>query len=1189
MAVCVCCGIAACKNSDETTECTVTLDANYEGGGKVDVAVEKGSSFSEPDPSDDRFVSLYARAGMTIVCWTRDSSGKQPVTFPVQISENVTFYASWETAQTYTLHFIKNGASEGEAPADMVVQGGTTVTLPSGEGLKRDGYLFKGWRDQNGKQYAPEASYVVTTEMTFAPIWARAAEVTFSISGGTGEVPSSFQAEENSEIVLPSASISKTNYTFDGWLFEGELYAAGDSFNVGERDEIAFTAAWNGTYGVSFDPEIAGAVSSGKTGENITLPAAPTDEGSDFTGWQWNGKSYPASGSFTMGYEDVSFVAAWKQRGYAVEWYDGQNGSKITETFFQEGVTASAPEDVFVASLSEFDGWRDTSGTPVELADISSDCKLYAHYSVAFCDGEAFTYTHNTRAKTYTISGRSSRFNTLGAAVNLPAFYRGEPVVGIANASSHLQAVFYNVTSLQKVRIPSNWTSIGNYAFYNCSLAEIEFAENGKLSSVGASAFSGSGLTSLHVPDSVTTIGVSAFSGCEGLVTVEFGEDSGVTAFSDGTENHRSSIFANCSALTDVTLPGKLTVIGLTTFQYCPIETITMPASLRIIGQSAFNYCNELKNVVFPADSQLEEIRRTAFGWCRGLQNIKLPDTVKTLAYNSFTTCERLESVEFGNVETIGDSAFFRCYALKRVNSAEDGVFNLPSTLQSIGEGAFAQCSQMKTVNFGEHSELKTVGMYAFAANLYHDMAHYEEPNTGLQYNYESVEMALSSVTFPASIAKIGKFVFYHDFNLKTLGIEGESTAYYADGQGIYDKTQKRLIAYALGSETTSYTLWEDCVAMDEYIFAGNMKDNVSLGAPTLQTLTVSQNLGAMPYAGSVYAVNLKTVVVPEGSKLESIDEAAFAYATALDTFDLGKATGLVSIGVESFEATKLREITLPASLTSIGNFAFVKTTELVSVNFAAGSTLKSIGYGAFQGSDSAKDPNNLQEGIVGSKLSSFTLPASVEEIGEQAFAFTTSLTTFTFGEGSTLSAIPKNMFRHSGVRSLTNIPETMSSLGEGAFSYTSNLQEVNFQNIEEMGWDVFTAAKALRTAVVKGSYVATPLRLFSDCTALTSVTLGDSVQNIFNDTFSGCTNLQELELPASVTSIGDRVFRNCTSLKKLTLPSPTVITLSTSAFILDVGGTHTVQTLCVPANLVDDYRLNANWKQACATVQAIA
>lgn len=642
MAVCVCCGIAACAPL-EKTECTVTLDANYEGGGKVDVALEKGSSFSEPDPSDDRFVSLYARAGMTIVCWTRDSSGKQPVTFPVQISENVTFYASWAEAETYTLRFTKNGATAGDAPETLSVKGGTTISLPAGEGLKRDGYLFKGWR-ANGKEYAPEANFVVTADVTFDPVWVRAAEVSFSANGGTGEVPSSFQAEENSEIVLPSASVSKTNYTFDGWLFEGELYAAGDSFNVGENDEIEFVAAWNGTYQITFDPAVAGAVSSGKTGENITLPAAPTDEGNDFTGWEWNGKTYPANGSFKMGYEDVHFVAAWKERGYTVEWYDGQNGSKIAETFFQEGVPASVPEEVFVASLSEFDGWTDQSGTPVDLSEINSDRKLYAHYSVNFCDGEAFTYTHNTRAKTYTINGKSSRFNTLGAAVNLPAFYRGEPVVGIADSGSFLNAVFYNVKTVQKVRIPSNWTSIGNYAFYNCSLTAIEFAENGKLSSVGSSAFSGSGLTSVHVPDSVTKIGTSAFSGCEGLVTVEFGENSGVTAFSDGTVNHRSSIFSNCSALKNVTLPGKLTVIGLTTFQYCPIETIDLPSTLTTLGQSAFYICTSLREVNIPADSKLEDVQRAAFYRCDSLVSIDLKGT-KTLGKDAFSTCGNLQSV----------------------------------------------------------------------------------------------------------------------------------------------------------------------------------------------------------------------------------------------------------------------------------------------------------------------------------------------------------------------------------------------------------------------------------------------------------------------------------------------------------------------------------------------------------------
>ncbi len=1180
--VCLLFGITACRGQ----KYTVTLDPNFEGGSAVTREADAGSSLEEPE-------APFVREGKVFDFWSLDAAGTRRAQFPIKVDGDLTLYACWRDAAKFTLTFSIGGATAGTAPQAIVAAEGETVTLPTGEGIGRDLHVLGGWQDANGVKYDLGASYTVTGDAAFTAVWERAVTVRFEANGGTGTTPEDMLVAEGASFTFPAAGgLSKAGYTFDGWLdAQNTLHPAGSSAEAPSATTAVYRAAWHGAYVISFDAEVTSLQSpltdrtgtSLTTGDRISLPEAVPVEDMEFTGWRYNGETYGKNTRFTVGYEDIEFEAVYVERGVNIEYRDADR-SLIRSVFYKAKETPAAPAGIYPTALSEFTGWVDAQGEPVDLATIEQDTAVYANYSVRFADASLFTYTASGGG--YYISGKSGSYPPADS-MNLPAAYQGKPIYGIADGGT-LSGLFVGETYLHNVRIPSNWTKIGAYAFYNSSITSVEFAQNCKLATIGNSAFSRSKLTSIAVPDSVTTVGTSVFDTCEQLQTATFGQNSGITKFSDGTENERSSIFANCTALENVTLPGHLEVIGLMAFQYCPIVTITFPASMRIVGQSAFNYCDKLQTVVIPDDCALEEIQRAGFGWCKKLQSIKLPETVRSIAYNAFTTCEVMESITFGNVTEIGETAFFRCNALKRVNSTEDGTFNLPASLREIGVGAFAQCSEMKQVNFAAGSELKTVGMYAFAANLYHDADHYPEGITKGDYNYDSAPMSLESIEFPAGVEEIGKYVLYNTFSLKTLNVAAGNTHYTADGRGLYENATHKLIAFALGSEEAAYTMAADCVAMDEYVLSGDMREAQVYGTPKVKEFTLSQGLTVVPYTAFLCHAELTTVVIPAGSKLTEIGEAAFANCIKLASFNFEAATELKTIGVEAFEDVAITAISLPATLQEIGNYAFYKA-DIVTVNFAAESALQTIGIGAFMGNDHIKEVGSNE--FIGSKLTAFTLPKNVESVGTLAFAYTSSLETFTFEEGSKLKGFANNMFQWSGVQNIVNIPETLTAIGESAFARTSRLTAFTMNTVGSIGLYAFSNS-AIQTVTLDGTYETLTVRTFDTCRSLTSVTLGRNMKKVDNYAFIDCSGLQDITLPESCTAIGACAFRNCTSLKSITLPAQGVVATETNAFTHVINEQTTenlaLEKVYVPASQVEHYKYDSGWIAFKDIIEAI-
>ena len=171
---------------------------------------------------------------------------------------------------------------------------------------------------------------------------------------------------------------------------------------------------------------------------------------------------------------------------------------------------------------------------------------------------------------------------------------------------------FYGCSGLTSLTIPSSVTSIGNEAFHGCS-----------------------GLTSLVIPSGVTSIGDEAFHGCSGLTSLVI--PSGVTSIGD-------EAFYGCSGLISLTIPSSVTRIGWSAFEDCSgLTSLTIPSSVTWISGEAFSGCSGLTSLVIP--SSVTSIGKSAFSGCSGLTSLTIPSSVTSIGESAFSGCSGLTSI----------------------------------------------------------------------------------------------------------------------------------------------------------------------------------------------------------------------------------------------------------------------------------------------------------------------------------------------------------------------------------------------------------------------------------------------------------------------------------------------------------------------------------------------------------------
>ena len=326
------------------------------------------------------------------------------------------------------------------------------------------------------------------------------------------------------------------------------------------------------------------------------------------------------------------------------------------------------------------------------------------------------------------------------------------------------------ITGCSNTTIPNSVTSIGDNAFSGCSsLTSVTIPNSVK--SIGQGAFSGcSSLTSVTIPNSVTSIGNSAFSGCSFLTSITI--PNSVTSIGYGT-------FSGCSSIASVTIPNSVTFIGGSAFKNCSgLTSITIPNSVTNIGDHAFYGCSALTSVTIP--NSVTSIGSSAFSGCSGLTSIIIPNNVTSIGGAAFEDCSGLTSVTIPNsVTTIRDGTFEGCSSLTSVT--------IPNSVTSIGQGAFRGCSSLTSITIP--NSVTSIGISAFSgcsgltSPIYnaHCFAYMPTAYSGAYAIQDGIKQIagrafskcseLTSVTIPNSVTSIGYHAFEGCSALDTISI----------------------------------------------------------------------------------------------------------------------------------------------------------------------------------------------------------------------------------------------------------------------------------------------------------------------------------------------------------------------------------------------------------------------------------
>ena len=355
------------------------------------------------------------------------------------------------------------------------------------------------------------------------------------------------------------------------------------------------------------------------------------------------------------------------------------------------------------------------------------------------------------------------------------------------------EGAFKHCEFLTSVIIPNSVTSIGDFAFVGCkSLTSVTIPNS--VTNIGKYAFSWCfSLTSVDIPNSVTSIETHTFHGCSSLSSITI--PNSVTSIGEYA-------FENCSSLTSVTITDIAAWCNIDFENYSAnplrythklylngelVKDLVIPNSVISIRDFAFYGCFSLTSVTIP--NSVTSIGNSAFYQCKSLTSVIIPNSVTNIGNGAFNYCSSLTSITIpNNVTSIRDYTFSHCSGLTSVV--------IPNSVTSIDYSAFQCCTSLTSITIPD--SVTSIGGGAF------------------QYCSK-----LTSVTIGNGVTSIGYYAFYYCPSLISINVDVNNPNYFSVDGVLFNKNETTIIQYPIGNTRSEFTIPNGVTSIGELTFYG--------------------------------------------------------------------------------------------------------------------------------------------------------------------------------------------------------------------------------------------------------------------------------------------------------------------------------------------------------------------------------